>query len=100
MASAYPGITPGATIQRNRKFQMPRTFTIPTTRPCSAKNNERLMKSSKDHMLRCVKLSPNEIKMNRLDAEIKCRNNPTCLGKRLFGGKRAFGYGHVISQSS
>merc|ERR1711917_209858 len=51
-------------------------------------------------MLRCVKLSPNEIKMNRLDAEIKCRNNPTCLGKRLFGGKRAFGYGHVISQSS
>ena len=98
MASAYPRIIPGATHPRaiNRKFQLQRTFTIPTTRPCSAKNNEKLMKSSKDHMLRCVKLSPNEVKMNKLDADIKCRNNPTCIGKRL----RAFGYGHVISKSS
>ena len=96
MASAYPGIIPGASRQITRKFPIPRSFTIPTTRPCSAKNNEKLMKSSKDHMLRCVKLSPNEIKMNRLDAEIKCLNNPTCLGKRF----RALGFGHVISKSS
>lgn len=98
MASAYtiPGITAGATIPIKRKFKIPRTYTIPTTRPCSAKNNERLMKSSKDHMLRCVKLSPNEVKMNRLDAEIKCRMNSNCMGKRW----RALGYGHVISKSS
>ena len=101
MASAYPGITPGATnyqnqiIQRTRKFPIPRTFNIPTTGLCAAKNNERLRKSSKDHIMRCEKLSPNEVKMNRLDAQIKCRNNRTCAGKLYIRS-----YSHAISKSS